>query len=512
MVTAEVTPEVRLAARMYLSRDDLRRFCRLVAPNYQPAAHTDYLIDRLQALEQRTGKRKLMVFMPPQVGKSYHVSQRFPAWYMGRNPSHDVILASYASELAESHSRAVRDLMSEDVYPFDVDVAPDNSAAKLWASTGGGKMRAAGVGGGLTGFGANLAIIDDPFKDREEADSQTIRDKVWGWYQDVLRTRVRADGLMVLMLTRWHEDDLAGRILAGEDASEWEVVVIPAIAEESDLLGRPVGEALQPVGYGSPAEYARQLPSVARGETSSRSFAALYQQRPAPEEGGMLKRSWMQRWASLPPSRVDERGNPYAGPWMVIQTVDSAWDEGVGHDYSVIATWGTDGVDRFLLNIWRKRVEYPDLKAAIRKEFTTAQWRPRAIFVEDAANGRPVIQELKRTGLPVIGRKPVGSKVSRLDAVTPWFESGHVYVPSASEWVDEWITEHLLFPNVKHDDQVDTTSSALGEIATIVGRTRGTMPMDVRGGQPEIPANASAFRKKYMQEQQAKSMTMPRAR
>jgi predicted phage terminase large subunit-like protein len=217
---------------------------------------------------------------------------------------------------------------------------------------------------------------------------------------------------------------------------------------------------------------------------SSYGFAALYQQRPSPEEGGEFKRAWMQRWASLPPDRLNERGQRQKTRWRVFQAVDSSWDEGVAHDYSVIATWATDGRDYFVLDLWRGRVEYPDLIKAIRRTYRNQRFQPRLILIEDAANGRPVIQTLKREGFPVKGITPVGSKEQRADDVTPAFESMHVYLPPDAEWVEDWIEEHVTFPNATHDDQVDTTSLALGYMMpkpaallpnrTLGGRARAT--------------------------------------
>ena len=453
-----------------IARRSLRDFCERVDPAYASALHTDYLIDQLERLERREFNR-LMVFMPPQVGKSYHVAERFPAWYLGRHPKDGVFIASYGADLAERSSRAVRSIITDERYPFDAQLDATSSAADRWVTTTGGSMRAVGVGGGLTGFGAQLGIIDDPIKDRKDADSALIRDNVWDWYRDVVRTRLRAGALMLIMLTRWHEDDLAGRLLNSPGASDWQVLSTPAIAEPGDVLGRPEGEGLCPWDYDSPEQYVDSLPSVAKGDASARSLAALYQQRPAPQEGGMLKRSWMKRrWHTLPPDRLDDNGNPRKGTWILIQTVDTAWSEGVGHDYSVIATWASDGVDRYLLNVWRERVEYPDLKRQVAQQFEDAgenyHGPVRAVFVEDAANGRPLVQELRRTAnIPVVGIKPEGSKESRLDAITPWFESGKVLLPDSAPWLDDWIEEHVSFPTGTHDDQVDTTSLALAQLA-----------------------------------------------
>lgn len=222
----------------------------------------------------------------------------------------------------------------------------------------------------------------------------------------------------------------------------------------------------------------------------------------------MFKRAWMQRWTSLPPNRITEDGRPYSGPWALVQWVDSAWATGVHNDYSTISTWATDGKDYYLVDAWRGRVEYPDLKKQIRAKFSGQQWPVRAIFVEDAANGRPVIQELKREGLPVVGRKPVGSKESRADAVTPWFESGHVYLyPTVP---DEWIDEHLVFPNGTHDDWVDGTSGAVGELSR--ANQHRLTGVDVQRAQPGQDETMSKQRRRYMEQQKTGQFTMVRPR
>ena len=358
-------------------------------------------------------------------------------------------------------------MLTNPKYPFKTRLRLDVKAAGRWQTAQGGGLHAAGVGTGLTGFGGTLMVLDDPVKDREQADSELYREHAWSWYQEVFLTRLQRNGVVVVMGTRWHEDDIIGRIRNSAGASDWTTLTVPYLAEPHDVLGRAIGEPL--MLFGKP-------PSVEKGEISAYSFAALYQQHPTPMAGGLFKRADFKRYATLPPDRIDEAGRIYSGPWHVIMTVDSAWNEGVGHDFSVVATWATDGRDFYLLNIWRRQVEFPDLKAAIREQFTGQRWRPRAIFVEDKANGRPLVQELRRTGMPVVPRIPVGSKIARADAVTPWFQSGHVYIPEAS-WAPQWIEEHASFPNGTYDDQVDTTSAALKELAMINANTMGDIPV-----------------------------------
>lgn len=431
-IKQEYRPEFRAeAARRWLSY-----FCALMDPAYVNAAHTTIVCDHLQAVERGEIDR-LALFMPPRHSKTYHVSQRFPAWYLGRHPDHQVILASYGADLAEANSRVVRNLLQDQRYPFDVRVAADSSAVNRWATDQKGVVLAAGVGGAMTGFGGNILIIDDPVKGREEADSETYRERAWEWYTDVARTRLMPGGAIVLCQTRWHEDDLSGRaVIANKD--RWCIVDMPALND--------AGEALWPEWYG-----AEQLAEI-KYDIGSRAWNALYQQKPTADEGGMFKRAWFtQRYAEMP--RL-----PY-----VVLSVDSSFKDGIMNDYSVIATWGSDGVNYYLLDIWRARVEYPELKAAILGR--AGMMHPQAIYIEDTAAGIVASQELRReTALPIIPVKVTASKESRAAAVTPLCEARKVMLPTGAAWVDEWINEHASFPTGTHDDQVDTTSMALAKL------------------------------------------------
>lgn len=431
-----------------LGRRHLGPYLGLVFPGYRPARHTQATCDLLERLERRE-VRRAMVLTPPRHGKSLHCSQAFPAFYLGRHPDHQAILASYTAERAEANSRVARRFMQDPRSPFSTRVSPDSSAVGHWETTAGGVLVAAGVGGGLTGFGANLLVIDDPVKDRAEADSALVRQRQWEWFTEVAMTRLMSDGVVLLVMTCWHEDDLHGRIRNSPAADDWVVLRMPALAEADDPLGRAEGEALWEEGY--PAE---ALPSVERGEISSRAFAAIYQQRPTPETGCLIKRDWLEgRYTTLPKHII-----------RVIQTVDSAFKTGVANDYSVIATWATDGRFFYLVDIWRQRVEYPDLKRAVLDQ--AAKHQPRAIYVEDAGPGQSLIQELIReTGLPILARKPKGTKASRVAGISGLLEAGKVLLPEGASFLEAWIEEHVGFQSgATHDDQVDTTVLALEQL------------------------------------------------
>jgi predicted phage terminase large subunit-like protein len=434
-------------AQAELARRSLLPFCTRMDPRFMPARHLLLLIDRLEALERRD-IRRLIVAMPPRHGKSRTCSQLFPAWFIGRSPELSIVLASYGSELAEQNSRQVREIVADrGRYPFaDVSLREDSRAVNRWATTAGGVLVAAGVGSSLTGFGADLLVVDDPVRDRADADSPTIRDATWDWYLDVARTRLQSGAASLCISTRWHEDDLVGRILNSRGAAEWETLVLPAVCDsEQDPMGRAIGEPLWPEKY--PVS---ELPSVERGDTSSRSWSALYQQQPSPAEGRLFRAAWMaNRYTSVPEGA------------RLIQAVDGAWKTGVQHDFSVIATWAATKTHYYLFDIWRQRVEFPVLRAAAIAQYELH--RPSEVVVEDAASGTAVIQALKaETNLPIIAVTATGSKESRAEAVTPLFESGRVLLPqNAPAWLDVWIDEHLRFPTGQHDDTVDTTSLAL---------------------------------------------------
>lgn len=447
-------PEFDLAAVQAVARATLVGYCILMDPSYDPAPHTKKIIALLEAIEKGE-VRRAMIFMPPRHGKSYHVSERFPAWFLGRNPQKRVILASYAATLAETNSRTVRGLLEDERNPFPTRIAADTRAVGRWETTAGGSLLAAGVGGGITGFGADVLDIDDPFAGRAEADSDLQRANVWAWYQEVARTRLMRGGRILVCNTRWHEDDLAGRLLNSKGASDWTVLSLPAIAEEDDILGRKVGEALWPAQF--PAS---ELPSVEKGEMDSRGFAALYQQRPVPREGSFFKAQWFER--RYEPWQLEQLEQ---GPrWRVVQAVDTATKEGVSTDFSVIATWATDGISYYLLDIVRRRVDYPTLKALVERLYW--QHKPRQVYVEDTTHGRPLVQEMRYTSpIPLVAKTVKGSKEARASVVTALFESGKVVLPKEAPWLDEWIAEHLSFPMGAHDDQVDTTSLALTELS-----------------------------------------------
>lgn len=453
--------ELRYAVWQEGARRSLGVFARLMEPpSYEQPPHVLMLIDHLERLYRRE-YRKLIVEAPPRSSKSSHVARIGPAWYLGQHPDHKVMITSYGDELAIGHGRAVRDYLRDDRYPFPgVQINPDSRSAGRWNTNQRGELRAIGIRSGATGYGANLLIVDDPVKDRQEADSAIVRDTIWSQFQESFLTRLQKDGIVCCMATRWHEDDLIGRLLNSPGADEWVRLRLPYFAEADDPLGRAEGDPLDVFG---------EVPSVEAGEITPRGWSALYQQRPTPAEGGFLKRAWMnRRWTMTGygknPEHVYTRLPNNSSRWKVIQSIDASLKDGVGKDFSVIATWGTDGISYYLLDRWKRRVEYPQLRDAAEELYW--RWRPREVLVEDAANGRPLIQDLRaRTPIPVVGILAKGSKEARIEAVSPLFASGHVVLPDDSSFLEDWIEEHIAFPNAMYDDQVDTTSLALARLS-----------------------------------------------
>lgn len=473
MVAPSLTAEQEQALLAQLlaerARRHFRHYAKLIQPDsYEQPAQVLALIDLLERVERREVKRAI-VEMPPRSSKSTHVSRLFPSWYLGRHPAHGVILASYGQELATGHGRAVRDLLDAQRYPFDTKLRGDVKAAGRWQTTEDGGLIAAGVGTGLTGFGGNLVVLDDPIKDRQDAESQIVRDHTWDWYQDVLTTRVQRDGVVVVLGTRWHEDDLIGRILASEGAGDWVRLRIPYLAESDDPLGRAIDQPLEVFGT---------VPSVEKGEISAYGFSALYQQRPTPAAGGVFKRDWFNRRYCVCEGELC-RYFPEAKPlpdefsrWRIVQTVDIGGKQGVGHDPSAIATWASDGISYFVLDYWSSQQEYADVKPRFAAQWH--QWRnfrgarDHLMHVEDATWAQPLISDLTReTGVMVKAVQAIGSKWVRADAAAPVFESGRVLLPCHAPWLDGWLHEHLSFPNGAHDEAVDTSSMAVAELRAI---------------------------------------------
>jgi predicted phage terminase large subunit-like protein len=417
--------------------------------------HIEIIAAKLAAL--RAGKiRRLIINLPPRYLKSLLASVAFPAWCLGHDPTAQILCVSYAQELADKLSRDCRRILATDWYQrlFPTRLSPERQAVSEFETTAQGCRLATSVGGVLTGRGADIIIIDDPLKP-EEALSQTQRRAANEWFDHTLYSRLndKLAGAIVLIMHRLHEDDLVGHVLAQED---WEIVSFPAIAEDDEMqivdtvwgaksLTRRQGEALHPAREPlTMLEHLRQM----IGEYN---FAGQYQQAPTPLGGGMVKAAWFKHYASSALPQQFER---------IVQSWDTANKATELSDFSVCTTWGIAGKDLYLVDLLRRRMEYPELKREVRAQYE--RFRPSVVLIEDKASGTQLIQELVADGLHAVTRyQPQSDKIMRMHAQTAMIENGFVHLPDTAPWLAPYLHELTVFPHGKHDDQVDSTAQVL---------------------------------------------------
>ena len=419
----------------------------------QPARHHRLLIDALEDVA-RGKTRRLMVFMPPGSAKSTYASDLFPAWYLAQRPGLAMIGASNTADLAQSFSRRVRGRIREHAPLLGYGL--EREAEELWTTSIGGQYRAAGVGVAIAGLRADVAVIDDPVKSREDADSEIRRNRVWEWYQDDLTTRLKPGGAVVLVQTRWHEDDLAGRLLERQ-AGLWRVLRLPAVAEDvDDPLGRAPGEWLwSDDGYG----YAADL-EAKRAVSSGRTWSALYQQRPAPETGDYFRREWLRPVAEMPPR--DTMRIFGASDYAV--TAD-------GGDWTVHVVVGLSQDNRlYLLDVWRGQTASDVWVEAFCD--MVAQWRPMA-WAEETGQIRAGIgpwltrRMIERRTMVARDQFPTrGDKAVRAQAIRGRMALDGLYLPASAPWRADLEAELMAFPAGKHDDQAD----ALGLVGQLLDK------------------------------------------
>lgn len=434
-------------------------------PRWLPARHLVALSSHI-AKRVYEGDRKMIVSMPPRHGKSRLVSRWTPLWHLDRFPDQCVQLISYEANFAKTWGRFVRNTAQEHALRLRFDTVPDTKAANDWLTNYGGGMYTAGIGGGLTGRGGDLQIIDDPIKNTEEANSQVTRDSHWAWWEMTAYPRLEPGSTAILCMTRWHEDDLAGRLLANEPG-EWEEIRMPAIAEEGDWLGRELGEALWP------ERWSLERLHAIRKLRSSYVWAAMYQQRPAPQEGGIYKRAWL-RYATLLDGYVtlDDGRRYHLGTMAKFLTVDVAASTKTQADWTVIACWGvTNNGDLVLLDVHRERMEGPQHQPAIRAML--GRWGAHVAWVESASFGLTLIQDCRKAGLPIRELVADKDKVARALAATPAFEAGCVFFLTGTSWLDVLEQELLAFPNAVKDDQADVVAYAVRVYYQTQQRTAG---------------------------------------
>lgn len=426
--------------------------------SYQRPPHIRALELEAMALAGRESEF-LIVNMPPRHGKSEYISKYFPAWYLSQFPTHRVALASYGDEFAASWGRKVRDLCIAHGSELGIQVRGDVSAQNEWELTTGGGMFTTGVGGTLTGRGANLIIIDDPIKNAEEAQSPTMREKVWDWWQSVVFTRRQPDCVVIIMLTRWHQDDLVGRLRAQGEALGWRELVLPAIAEGNDPLGRQPGEALWPKQY--PLSELQRI----KGAMHAHWWSALYQQRPQPIGDTIFRESWKGTYQERNGIYYLRRAKENT-PRMFSETqcirfgmMDLAASTKTSADYTVLTSWAmTPERDLILLGVDRRQLEGPEQIGMMQRAMT--QHKLRFIGVEAVAYQLTLLQYAKRANIPVKAVRADKDKLSRALSGAVAMENGRIFLPEWAPWLSDFEAELYGFPTAPHDDQVDTLAYA----------------------------------------------------
>jgi predicted phage terminase large subunit-like protein len=418
--------------------------------------HGEHHVKMARAFERvATGQcKRLIINMPPRHTKSEFASYLLPAWFLGKFPQKKVIQTSHTAELAVGFGRKVRNLVDSDVYKDifpTVGLQADSKAAGRWATNSGGDYFAIGVGGAVTGKGADILIIDDPHSEQEAALSETnpeIYDKTYEWYTSGPRQRLQPGGAIIIVMTRWSKKDLTGQVVKAatqREGEEWEVIDFPALL--------PSGKPLWP-------QFWSKIELLAlKNELPNAKWQAQYMQQPTSDVSAIIKREWWKIWEEDYPPQCE----------FLIQSWDTAFLKTQRSDYSACTTWGVfyhpddRGVEQaniILLNCFKKRMEFPELKQKAFEEWK--EWEPDAMIVEAKAAGSPLIFELRAMGIPVQEFTPSkgNDKIARLNAVADLFASGHVWVPNTS-WAEELVEEVASFPSGEHDDLVDSMTQAL---------------------------------------------------
>jgi predicted phage terminase large subunit-like protein len=436
-----------------LAQEKFIPFVEKVWPSFIPGRHHAKMAAAFEEVANGTCKR-LIINMPPRHTKSEFASYLLPAWFLGKFPQKKIIETAHTAELAVGFGRKVRNLVDSEVYKSifpNVGLQSDSKAAGRWATNHGGDYFAIGVGGAVTGKGADILIIDDPHSEQEATIAQTnpeVYDKVYEWYTSGPRQRLQPGGAIVIVMTRWSKRDLTGQVLksaAARDGEEWKVIEFPAIL--------PSGNPLWPEFWPLP-----QLEAL-KNELPVSKWQAQYQQAPTSDVNAIIKREWWKLWEDDEPPHCD----------FIIQSWDTAFLKTQRSDYSACTTWGVfykdddTGISQanlILLNAIKKRMEFPELKQRAYEEWR--EWEPDALIVEAKASGTPLLFELRSMGIPVQEYTPSkgNDKIARLNAVSDIFASGRVWVPG-TRWADELVEEVASFPSGEHDDLVDSMTQAL---------------------------------------------------
>ena len=430
---------------------DFMKFVVTMWPGFIHGRHHALMAKKFEEIAEGKTKR-LIINMPPRHTKSEFASFMLPAWFLGRFPNKKIIQCSNTAELAVGFGRKVRNLVDSEVYAKifpNVALRSDSKAAGRWSTNANGEYFAIGVGGTVTGKGADLLIIDDPHSEQEAAlaaGDPSVFDKVYEWYTSGPRQRLQPGGSIVVVMTRWSKRDLTGKILQAmtdRDGDEWEIIELPAILPSEKPLW--------------PEFWSYDELSKLRIELPLSKWSAQYQQNPTSEEGALVKREWWMEWENEAPPQCQ----------FIIQSWDTAFTKSERADYSACTTWGVFYKDEnendphiILLDALKERMEFPELKARALEYYQ--EWQPDAFIIEAKASGAPLIFELRRMGIPVQEFTPTrgNDKISRLNSVTDLFASGRVWAPR-KRWAEEVIEEMAAFPNSDHDDLVDSSTQAL---------------------------------------------------
>ena len=427
------------------------KFVEAVWPTFIAGRHHARMAEAFERVANGTCKR-LIINMPPRHTKSEFASYLLPAWFLGKFPNKKVIQASHTAELAVGFGRKVRNLVDSEVYRNifpNLSLSADSKAAGRWNTSKGGDYFAIGVGGAVTGKGADVLIIDDPHSEQEAALAQVnpdIYDKVYEWYTSGPRQRLQPGGAIVIVMTRWSLRDLTGQVIkssASRGGDEWEVIEFPAIL--------PSGNPLWPEFW------SKEELEALHTELPNSKWMAQYQQQPTSDSSAIVKREWWKVWE-------DERPPPCD---FILQTWDTAFEKHTRADYSACTTWGVWYNDEdhgqaniILLNAFKERMEWIALKEKAFEHYR--EWEPDSVLIEKKATGAPLIYEFRAMGIPVQEYTPSkgNDKISRLNSVSDLIASGKVWVP-ATRWAEELVDEIASFPSGEHDDLVDATTLAL---------------------------------------------------
>tara|TARA_Y100000310_G_scaffold202996_1_gene203255 strand:- start:12668 stop:14221 length:1554 start_codon:yes stop_codon:yes gene_type:complete len=444
--------ELDARTRNEAAANDFLVFCQRMQSDYIVGKHHKILADMLMAIE-RGEMNRICVNIPPRHGKSQMDSIFYPAWYLGRNPTKKVIMASHTTDLAVDFGRKVRNLINSDEYRVifpNVTLAYDSKSAGRWNTNFGGEYYACGVGSALAGRGAHLLIIDDPHSEQDIINGNyTVFDRAYQWFTFGARTRLMPNAAIAVVQTRWHMDDLTGRLMkdmATPKADQYEVVEFPAIL---DIEG--VEKALWPEFF--------DLDALHKTKASMPLFQwnAQFQQNPTAEEAAIVKREWWRVWEAAEPPKCE----------YIIMSLDTASERTTRADFTALTTWGVffdteeETYNIILLNSIKRRLEFPELKVLALEQYNL--WEPDSLIVEKKSSGIALYQELRRMGIPVSEYTPhrgTGDKTARLNSVADIVKSGLVWMPQ-KRWAEEVIEEIAGFPFMSNDDLVDSTVMAL---------------------------------------------------